>query len=147
MYIFFCLNVSMQCPWKPEEGIRPQELEAQTVITVTGFHTDARNGTPALWHKQQVLFPTVSSPSNCLPALPLSHPDFLVTFCFLLTFIHLSCTQRCLAHGKRMSEIFYRLWESHLGLWFCFVFLRFIYYMQLFSDTPEEGMGSHYRWL
>jgi hypothetical protein len=41
---------------------------------------------------------------------------------------------------------------SILFFFFFFFFLRFIYLMymstlQLFSDTPEEGIRSHYRWL
>jgi len=35
--------------------------------------------------------------------------------------------------------------------WICPFFKRFIYllyeYTELSSDTPEEGIGSHYRWL
>jgi hypothetical protein len=44
--------------------------------------------------------------------------------------------------------------ESLLGVlsFILFVCLRFIYLMcvstlLMFSDTPEEGIGSHYRWL
>jgi hypothetical protein len=51
-------------------------------------------------------------------------------------------------------SLVYRVRWGFGGFCFCFLlFLRFVYFIYrestlwLFSDTPEEGVRSHYRWL